>query len=103
MCRGIPETEVSTIKQGLQIEKGFFFLSRLYVPLTFFSLYKRGVFSESFTFGEFKYIARVVLMMYAIDAVGHLLMKQWTKGLYEKHIGIDEDYMYKKSMQDYIV
>ena len=33
MCRGIPDKDVSIIKQGLMIENGVFALSRVYVPM----------------------------------------------------------------------
>jgi hypothetical protein len=32
MCKGIPDDEVKTIKQGLLIENIMFGISRLYVP-----------------------------------------------------------------------
>ena len=77
MCKGIPDDEANRIKQGLQIENGVFALSRIYVPTQFYMLYKRGVFQEHFTFGEVRYLARVVIMMHLIDCGGHFLMRKW--------------------------
>ena len=66
-----------------------FAASRAYVPFSFFLLYRRGVFGETFTFGEAKYIARVVIGMHLIDCLGHLLFKWWTNDCYNRHIRID--------------
>lgn len=40
MCRGIEDEEVKTLSRGLQIESGFFYLSRAFVPVSLFYLYK---------------------------------------------------------------
>jgi hypothetical protein len=82
-----------------------FGLSRLYVPASFFMLYRRGVFSEAFSFGEFRHIVRVVIMMHVIDCAGHLMMRKWTESLYEKHLGFEDSAFYSKKKQwdDYIV
>ena len=105
MCKGIPDEEANTIKRALQLESTVFGLSRLYVPLSFYSLYRRGVFLERFTFGEFKYLARVIIMMHVIDCTGHILMRKWTEKLYEKHIGFGEENFYSKKKQwdDYAI
>ena len=105
MCRGVAEDEVTTIKQGLWIEKGGFALSRLYVPVSIAHLYRRGVFQEAFTFGEFKYIFRVFLFMHCIDMAGHLAMKYYTKQVHDQHVGINDDMMTqnRKIMSDYII
>lgn len=106
MCRGIPDNEAYKIKQGLQIENGFFGLSRAYVPFTIWRLYRRGVFQETFSFGELKYMFRIMVFMHLIDCFGHLVMKQYTKELYNKHIGVNEDTNAannKKAMDDYII
>ena len=75
MCRGIPENEVTTIKQALGIESGMFYFSRLYVPAKFYQLYRAGVFKESFTFGEARYVARIIIVMHLLDCAGHIMMK----------------------------
>ena len=46
MCKGIEDSEALRIKRGLQIENGFFGLSRAFVPFNFFMLYRAGVFKE---------------------------------------------------------
>jgi len=93
MCRGIAQDDITKIKTGLYIENGFFALSRLYVPLRIAHLYRRGVFQESFTFGEFKYILRVFIFMHCIDIAGHMLMKWYTKDIYDEHVGINDSLM----------
>ena len=56
-------------------ENGMFYVSRLYVPYSLFMLYRRGVFEESFSFGEFKYIVRIAIGMYALEFFGHFLLR----------------------------
>ena len=105
MCRGIEDSEVNNIKQGLQIENGVFVLSRMFVPTAFYRLFRRGVFTESFTVGEAKHVFKIILMMHAIDCAGHLAFKWWTTAPYTKHIYMDADQMKKlnkKTMEDYI-
>lgn len=87
------------------MENAMFGLSRLYVPTQFFLLYKRGVFGEQFTFGEFRYIMKVMVFMHLIDCAGHMIMRKWCQPLYEKHIGYDEEAFYskKRQMDDYII
>jgi hypothetical protein len=59
-----------------------FYFSRLYVPTKFYQLYRGGVFTEAFTFGEAKYMIRIMAMMLLIDCFGHLMMKRWTDKVY---------------------
>lgn len=63
MCRGIEDNEVKRIQYGLHAENGMFYLSRLYVPYSLFSLYRRGVFEEHFTFAELKHLIKIVIVM----------------------------------------
>ena len=104
MCRGIEESEVQTIKQGLMIENTVYAVSRAYVPLRLFQLYRRGVFKENFTFGEFKYVAKIFIFMQLIECLGHLAMKKYCQPVYMKHIGIydDKGVTSKAQMDDYI-
>lgn len=97
MCRGIPDKDVSTIKQGLAIENGVFVTSRVYVPINFYMLYRSGVFKETFTFGEAKYIVRIMVFMHIIDCAGHLMMKRWTNNLYQEYVGINTDNLFSSS------
>lgn len=76
------------------IENGVFVLSRLYVPTNFYFLYKAGVFKESFTFGEAKYVLRILIIMHMIDCAGHLMMKRWTNNLYQEYVGINQMNLY---------
>ena len=78
------------------------------MPVNFYLLYKGGVFKETFTFGEGKYILRIMIMMHLIDCAGHLMMKRWTNNLYQEYVGINQDNLYsksskKKQMDDYII
>ena len=43
--------------------------------------------------------------MHFINCFGHVLMKQYTKNVYQKHVGINEDSFTskKKEMDDYII
>lgn len=40
MCRGIEDDEVKRIQQGLYVEEGMFYISRLYVPYSLFRMYR---------------------------------------------------------------
>ena len=47
---------------------------------------------------------RIMIVMHAINCGGHLLMKYWTRPVFNKHIKIDEDRVSKKrQLDDYIV
>ena len=90
----------------MRIENAVFGCSRAYVPTHFYFLYRRGVFGEAFSFGEFKFIIRIFLTMHALDCMGHLAFKWWTKETYQTHIEIDANTAKmnkKKSMEDYVV
>ena len=105
LCRGIEEPEIKNIKQGLHIENAMFGASRVYVPLNFYFLYQRGVFAETFNFGEARYFFKIMVGMYLIDCAGHAMFKWWTQGTYDKHIRMDPMQMLKmkkKTMDDYI-
>ena len=72
----------------------------MYVPLNFYFLYKRGVFSEAFTFGEAKYIVRIMLFMHLIDCAGHMAFKYWTTDTYNRHIRLDPLQVMKLKKQE---
>lgn len=106
MCRGIEDNEVQTIKRGLQAENGMFYLSRLYVPFAFFSLYRKGVFEQNFTFSELKYIIRVAIFMYMIEVAGFVIFRKMTWPIVDKYVGDnEEEYEAKKKklMTDYLI
>jgi hypothetical protein len=76
------------------------------VPLGLFSLYRRGVFDEHFTFGEFKYILRIAIMMQFLDLFGHYMFKKMTRPVVDKYIGENEEAYKgkkKKLMDDYLI
>lgn len=83
-----------------------FYLSRLYVPLSLFRMYRMGIFQESFSFSELKYIFRIIIAMQLIDLAGHAMLKYWTREVVGKHVGLNElGYAYnkKKLMDDYLI
>lgn len=105
MCRGIEEHEVKTISNAIKTENGMFYLSRIYVPLGLFSLYRKGVFAESFTFMEFKYVLRIAIVMYLIELSGFYLFRRMTLPIVDKYVGDNEsEYENKKKvMSDYLI
>ena len=83
-----------------------FYVSRLYVPFSLFSMYRRGIFSESFSFMEIKLIFKIVIFMQLIDLAGHAMLKYMTKPIVNKYIGENEmqfAFKKKKIMDDYII
>ena len=67
------------------------------MPLALYSLHRKGVFEENFSFAEFKYIARIAIMMHLIDLAGHAAFKFVTQSVVDKHISLNEEAMvYKK-------
>ena len=73
------------------------------MPTQIYRLYKHGIFEQSFSFGELRFMLRIFLVMHVVNCGGHLLMKQWTKPVFDKHIRVDEDRTSKKrEMDDYI-
>ncbi|TNV72943.1 hypothetical protein FGO68_gene2353 [Halteria grandinella] len=106
MCRGIPEDEVKRIQYGLYANDGMFYLSRLYVPFSLFRMYRLGIFHESFSFMELKYILRIVVVMQLLDLTGHAMLKYSTREIVGRHVGQNElGYAYnkKKLMDDYLI
>ena len=106
MCRGIEDPEVQTIKRGLQAENTVFYLSRLYVPLALFSLYRKGFFADHFTFMELKSILRIAVVMHLIDIGGHALMRKITWPVVDKYVGqtmIDFESKKKSYLDDYLL
>ena len=74
------------------------------MPLQIIRLYRMGVFEQSFSFGEFRYMVRIFLFMHAINCGGHLLMKYWTRDIFNQHIKMDDDRISKKrELDDYVV
>ena len=61
MCRGLDEKETKTIKNGQFTENVFFGISRVYVPIALFVMYRRGVFSDSLTTREIKSVIKIAL------------------------------------------
>jgi hypothetical protein len=106
MCRGIEDAEVKRIQNGLYVEDGMFYLSRLYVPYSLFRMYSLGIFQESFSFMEVKYIFRIIIMMQLLDLAGHAALRYMTKPIVDKYVGENEmEYAFKKKkiMDDYII
>jgi hypothetical protein len=106
MCRGIEDAEVKRIQNGLYVEDGMFYLSRLYVPYSLFRMYRLGIFQESFSFMEVKYIFRIIIMMQLLDLAGHAALRYMTKPIVDKYVGENEmEYAFKKKkiMDDYII
>ena len=64
-----------------------FYMSRGYVPTALFYLYRKGIFEESFSFGEFKHIMKIALFMHCIDLVGHAIFRGFTEPTINKYMG----------------
>ena len=106
VCRGnLSKEEAQKVQMSLNLEWGIFALSRAIVPLCLIVMYRRGVFQESFQFDELKSIMKIGVSMHAIDLSGHFLMRNLTKEIVEKHIGINEESFAfkKKTVDDYLV
>ena len=86
LCRGLGEPDETTLKRGVHLEQGIYYLSRLYVPFRLWRLYKKGVFGESFSFTEVSYMLRMLVVMHGIDLSGHFLFKLTTLPTYKKHM-----------------
>jgi len=83
-----------------------FYLSRLYVPYGLFSMYRAGIFQESFSFVEVKYVFRILVVMQALDLLGHAGLRYLTRSIVNKHVGENEmEYAFKKKkvMDDYLI
>jgi hypothetical protein len=83
-----------------------FYLSRLYVPYSLFSMYRSGIFQESFSFLEVKYIFRIIIVMQLLDLAGHAALRYMTKPIVNKYVGVNEmEFAFKKKkiMDDYII
>eukprot|EP00347_Sterkiella_histriomuscorum_P021449 403333936 len=106
LCRGIEEDEATKIQRGLKVEDGMFYVSRAYVPLALFSMYRAGIFEQNFSSLELKKVIKVAIAMQAIDLFGHFLMKQITSDIQDKYIGINENafaYKKKQMFDDYLI
>ena len=106
MCRGIEEKDANAIKYGVWTEKAFFWLSRAYVPLALYRMYKRGVFADHLTFGEIKAVAKVAIGMHLIDIFGHFLFRLQAQQIMDRHMSLNENELAlkkKKTMDDYLV
>jgi len=88
MCRGdLEAVDVARIKNGIMFENAMFYVSRGYVPTALFYLYRKGIFEESFSFGEFKYLAKIALAMHCIDLAGHCAFRAFTEPTLNKYMG----------------
>ena len=83
-----------------------FYLSRLYVPYGLFSMYRSGIFQESFSFIEIKYVFRILVVMQLLDITGHACLRYLTKPIDNKYVGENEmEFAFKKKrvMDDYLI
>ncbi len=83
-----------------------FYLSRLYVPYGLFSMYRSGIFQESFSFIEIKYVFRILVVMQLLDITGHACLRYLTKPIVNKYVGENEmEFAFKKKrvMDDYLI
>lgn len=67
-----------------------YYLSRGFVPIALFVMYKRGMFAESFQMKELKYMIRIAVVMHLIDLSGHFMLQFLSMGILDKHIGLNE-------------
>ena len=88
------------------VENGFFYGSRAYVPLALYSMYRRGLFEEAFAFTEVRYLFKIVLVMQAIDIMGHFVFRYMTMPVVDRHVTLNKEAMLfknKQVMEDYLV
>ena len=86
--------------------ESIFALSRIYVPVALYLMYRRGVFLDSISSQEIKGCIKVAVSMHLIDVFGHFLFRLQTHQVLEKHIGINEEEFAlkkKKTMDDYLI
>lgn len=105
ICRDLPKPDSQQLQQGLRIEDGVFWLSRLYVPFSFYRLYSRGLLEESFSFGEVRHVVRILLVMHLVDLGGHFLMRMHTGPVVDKHTKMNQDAIWdaqQSQMKDYL-
>jgi len=90
----------------MMFENAFFWLSRLFVPLSLFMMHRRGVFLDNFTFGELKAVIRIGIGMQCIDMSGHIAFRLMTQQTMDKYIGLNEEQFAlkkKQSTDDYLI
>lgn len=78
----------------------------MYVPYALFRMYRTGVFQESFSFSEVKYIFRIIIVMQLLDLTGHAILRYMTRPIVDKYVGENEmEYAFKKRkiMDDYLI
>lgn len=87
-------------------ENVMFYASRAYVPLKLFSLYRKGLFEQNFSFQEFKYLVRIVIVMQLLDLTGHALMRYMSRSVVDKYVALNENefaYKKKQKLDDYLI
>ncbi len=68
-------------------------------------MYRLGIFQDSFSFMEIKYIFRIIIVMQLLDLAGHAGLRYMTKPIVDKYVGINEmEFAFKKKkiMDDYL-
>lgn len=90
LCRDhMEQDDVSTVQRGLHIETGVFWLSRAYVPLALYFMFRRGRFDADFSFTEIKHLFRIALTMHCIDLSGHFAFRMTTGPIVDKYVGLN--------------
>ena len=62
------------MQRSLYVEQGMYYVSRAFVPMALFVMYKRGLFAESFHLRELKYMFKIAVTMHMIDLSGHFML-----------------------------
>ncbi len=90
---------------GLLIEEGGFYLSRAYVPLAIFVLYRRGMFDQSFSSSEVVSMLKIMITMHFIDLAGHALMRYYTKDIVDEYVNFNENPILsqRKILDEYLI
>ena len=65
-------------------------MSRAYVPLALFSLYRQKIFSESFSSMELRKMIKIAIVMHLIDLSGHAMMRYISREVVDKYVGLNE-------------
>ena len=74
-----------------------YYTSRAYVPFTLFSLYRKGLFDDSFSSSELKHIVKILIVMHLIDLAGHAVLRYMNCDIVGKYIDLNaNEFAYKK-------
>lgn len=97
---------MKTVQNALLVQNVMFYVSRAYVPLSLFRLYRSGMFETNFSFTEMKCMIRIAVVMHLLDLSGHFLMRKMSRQVVDKYVSLNEmefAYSKKQKLDDYLI